>query len=196
MGGDFTYQDALVWYKNLDKLIKWVEYFRIRLKIQHVQHFFHWNKFSGMWTKGRQTWLCFIRHPVVTSKLCTIRIQNGPQNKTTFSRMLPILMLSGLDISRRDPILNFTKDVEITSCRYFKFVSVLNENLFSVLSTIYLYSILYNSLYMYVHFIYLFQVCKQLFAQTKPGNPDQSKLYPLRSAMGMCLILLWTINFA
>lgn len=22
MGGDFTYQDALMWYKNMDKLIK------------------------------------------------------------------------------------------------------------------------------------------------------------------------------
>lgn len=24
MGGDFTYQDAVMWYKNLDKLIEWV----------------------------------------------------------------------------------------------------------------------------------------------------------------------------
>lgn len=27
MGGDFTYMEAEMWYKNLDKLIRWVSLF-------------------------------------------------------------------------------------------------------------------------------------------------------------------------
>lgn len=41
MGEDFNYQDANVWYKNLDKLIKWV--LNIFLQVLFEQEYFQTN---------------------------------------------------------------------------------------------------------------------------------------------------------